>query len=216
MPTAKNKPVNPVDKVLAVLEISKEQVAGVPQITPILRKARILGDLIEFLRGSSDPLAKSYLQKYDLLPESYQGSASVEAVCVAAGIETDKLFGVIAEAVLIQSRHTAELLAAAQQPLVVQATVDSALNPLGDKDRKMLHQHSGFLPIPRTQIITGGKFTQNNDNRTQVANVVLPPTEHEVRKMSDRFNQRFIGGPASDAAIHADPDEIIDVSEDEE
>jgi hypothetical protein len=178
--------------IYVILEVTPEQAAGVPQITHILKKAGVLKDLIDFLRGSSDPLAKAYLVIYDSLTFKQRQAAPIEAICVKAGIDTEKFFATVAGAVFSQTRHTAELMAAAAQPDVVQATVDAALDPRGKVDRKMLHQHSGFLPIPKTQIVSmpGARIdARSQTNQT----VVLPPVEDGVKKMSNRFNERFLG-----------------------
>jgi hypothetical protein len=182
------------EEMFQVLEVSPEDLDSVPQISHILKKAKIYGDLNDYLRGSQDPLAKTYLKKFDSLAAKYQRVAPVEAVCIAAGIDTEKFFAVVAAAVFRQTKHTAELLAASAQPKVVEASVERATSPDGVADRKMLFQHAEFLPMPKTQIIAnkGNVTLDHSDNRVQVA--ILPSTEGDVRRMSDRFNQRFIGG----------------------
>lgn len=191
------------EAVWTVLEISPDQVNDLPQITHILKKSRVLGELIDFLRGSIDPLAKAYLRRFDSLISQHQKLAPVEAICAAEGIDTIKFLGVIAEAAFTQTRMVSELMAAASQPDVIQATVEGALTPDGDRDRKMLHQHSGFLPIPKTQIVSmpGARI----DNRVQNnQTLVLPTVESDVKKMSDRFNQRLLGDAPESPVIDAE------------
>lgn len=44
--------------------------------------------------------------------------------------------------------NLAAINAALALPEIVDAAIDSALEPDGQKDRQMLLQHSGFLPVP--------------------------------------------------------------------
>lgn len=178
------------DSLYVMLEVTPEQVAAAPQISHILKKSNVLDELIDFLRGSVEPIAKAFLSRYDSLSAQHQKIAPVEAICVSAGVETGKFIGVVMEAVFAQTRLASELMAAAAQPDVVQATLEAALvaGRDGVADRKMIHQHSGFLPIPKTQIVSmpGARI----DARTQTAQtVVLPQVESDVKKMSDRFNR---------------------------
>lgn len=185
----------PVPKeVWDLLEVTQDQAGSLSQITHILKKSNVLPELIDFLRGSSDLMAKAYLRRFDSLSTQHQKITPVEAICAAEGLDTVKFLGVITEATFTQTRMTSELMAATAQPDVIQATVESALTRDGDKDRKMLHLHSGFVPVPKTQIVSmpGARI----DARTQTQQtIVLPTAEADVKRMSDRFNQKLLENP---------------------
>jgi hypothetical protein len=46
-----------------------------------------------------------------------------------------------------------KLIAAVHHPEIVEATIQAAKGPFGMPDRKMLHDHMGFLPLPKGQTI---------------------------------------------------------------
>jgi hypothetical protein len=203
------------DDLWTILEITPEQASGVPQITHILKKSKVFGELIDFLRGSADPIAKAYLKRYDSLPARMQKLAPVEAICVAEGIDTTKFFGIIAESVLTQTRFTSQLMAAAAQPSVVEATITSALQADGDKDRKMLHQHDGFLPVPKTQFVNMPGARIDNRVTTENKTIIIPSIESDVKAMSDRFNQRYLGEKLKELPDPVEDAEFEDVEEGE-
>lgn len=120
--------------------------------------------------------AARFLAAYDTieLNAAERDRLPIEAFCLAAKIPTMRMFGVIAEACGKFSNDAANLIASVHHPEVVKATVASALHPLGKEDRKMLHLHSGFVPVPKNQTVFNQfspgaqqNNTQNNDNRNQ-------------------------------------------------
>lgn len=190
---------------LTILEITESQVEEVPQISHVITKSKLV-DWVDVLKGSDDPIARSFLRRMATIPVDMLPLVPVEAICVSEGISPPRLLGVLTEAAVIQTRFASELLAAASQPAVVEATVVNAQLPRGDKDRKMLHQHSGFLPVPKTQFINmpGAKI----DARQQTQQtVILPPVDRDVKAMSDRFNQKFLNAPPVVDAEEEDEDE---------
>jgi hypothetical protein len=62
-----------------------------------------------------------------------------------------------------RSYDIARIVAAISHPKIVDATIEAAQRPQGFMDRQMLHQHAGFLPLPKGQTI-------NIDSRTQTIN----------------------------------------------
>jgi hypothetical protein len=173
------------------LGVTPEQIAAQPSITPILKRAKLQRDAIDYLRMSEESDARNFLVIHDKLSETARKLVSLEAIAIAAGLTTQRLFGLISEAVFVQSRFESALLAAANHPQVVEASIKQAVTPRGVADRKMLHQQAGFLPMPKTQIVSlpGARI----DARQQVANIsVLPPMESSVRRMSDRFGTRLL------------------------
>ncbi len=169
-----------------LLQVTPEQVEDIPKISHLLRG---LGDgksithrVFEYLSGSEDEDARRLVRSRRLLTTEQAEAVPIEAFCVAAGITSRRLFGLIAQEVVEQEALATALLTRAAHPKVVQATIDSALTMFGDKDRKMLHQEAGFIPVPKNQI------TINKNNVTNVANVaMLPPIEDVAKKISSRF-----------------------------
>ncbi|MFH1834051.1 MAG: hypothetical protein ABH877_03415 [bacterium] len=193
---------------LAKLGVTPAQVAAQPAITPILKRAGIARKVLEYLGGSPDPDAKRFLGTYEGLTAQDKRGLSLEAVALAAGLTTERLFEVIAGAVFTQSKYVAALLAAASHPEVVARSIERALeeprtitNPDGTvrvlppedglADRKMLHQQAGFLPLPKTQFLNL-PGVKSIDARTQTV-TVLPPVESSVKRMADRFGEKLLG-----------------------
>lgn len=196
-----------------LLGVTPEQADAVPRIRNVISAAK-LGDRVErFLRGSSNPIARKWLRAYDMIPSKASAAQlPPEAFCVAAGVSTDALFGALAEAVLAQTRSESALLAALAHPEVVQATIASAMLPEGGSDRKVLHQAAGFLPMPKTQILSMPGL-RSIDARTQTVAAYLGPAEDDVRKLSDEFGAKILGaaperllGPVVESVADEDGD----------
>lgn len=210
---------------ITLLGLTPEQVDAQPLITPVLRKVKILEDVPEYLRISDEPDARCFMGVFDGLPKNRRRDAPLEAVAIAAGLTTTRLFELIAGAVFTQSRYEAALLAAASHPKVVAKSIEKALEePLkieredgsvawlpaksGLADRKMLHLQAGFIPVPKTQIVSL-PGVKSIDARTQTAVSILPAVESSVQRLADRLGERLLEAPS-------DRPEIVESEDDEE
>ena len=113
---------------------------------------------------------------------------------------TKQALAVIMAEVFQQSGRAAELLYAAYHQAVVQATIDSAMTPFGASDRKLLLQHQGFAPVPKTNIVKifGGQNVLGGAQTNQTA--VLAPMEDKAKRLQDRFNERLGLPPTGEMA----------------
>jgi hypothetical protein len=194
-----------------MLEVTPAQVAAEPAVSHLLRKLGSRATVLQYLRGSADEDARRFLTVYDRYTKGQQNILPLEAFCVAAKITTKRFFEVISGAVFEQAGDESALLAAAKHPNVVAATIKNALHPLGKDDRKMLHQHQGFLPMPKnTTVNVFGNQRIDARNQTQVNVSVLPALEEGVKRLSDRFNDRITGMKSLPAPV-----EIVEEDEDE-
>ena len=182
------------------LGVSSADVLLLPQISPILGK--LPGGIkkaLQYLRGSEEPDARKFLSVYDALPESSRRLLPFEAFCQASGLKTKRLLEIVTGACFEQSASTSELLAAASHPDVVAATVRSAKNQeYGGADRKMLHLHAGFVPVPKSQttIISGnGRQTniQDNSKNLSISAGEVPAIEDRMARITNRFNTERLG-----------------------
>jgi hypothetical protein len=187
-----------------ILGIHEADVMGVPKIQPLLEQAGVLSKVWEYLAASDDEVARLLLAKLRCLSKSHVNALPFEAFCVAAKVETKKVFGVICSEVYAQTEQTSLLMAASAHPDVVKATIEAAVHPTGSKERAMLLSHSGFVPVPKTSVVNihGGKNVLGGTQ--QIAETAaLPPIESFIRNVSDRFNEG-----------HALPaPEVVDVEE---
>lgn len=171
-------------------------IMGDPSKVNFSRTKRDKKKVLEYLSGSEEPDARTVMALRARLTQSQADACPFEAYCVAAGLSTKKMFGLISQECYDQATLATALLAKARHPDVVQATIDMALSPLGDKDRKMLHQAQGFVPVPKTAVT---HIHGNVDARQQTANVaVLPPFEDSIRKLADRFNTMTVKAVAAE------------------
>jgi hypothetical protein len=221
-------------RLLVRLGVTEEQLRSTPQITPILKKIGGAKIALDYLRASHDPDARKLIKLYDeMAPALNPGrggklclrSVPIEAYCIAAQLTTRRVLELIAGEVFEQSGQVSELLVRHNHVEVVQATLNRALEkptvvklsdgtervlapPCGDAARKMIFQHSGFLPVPKTQVLH--LHAKQGDAGSVSTVTALPPIEDGVRRISDRFNTQM---PAP--AMIAAPDPTDEEEEDD-
>lgn len=206
----KPQPLRRQEIMVKTLGVTPAQLAAEPEIRPILKRARITPQkAADYLRMSEEPDARRFLAILDGLAAEPRRLLPLEAIAIASGISTKRLFELISGEVFVQSRFESALLAAAAHPTVVAKSIERALEAPqtvkladgsekvvpaldGVSDRKMLHQQAGFLPMPKTQIVSL-PGVKSIDARQQTANIsVLPPVESSVRQMADRFGTKLL------------------------
>jgi len=193
MPISKLKAVKTkadlAKEALVLLGVKPADLAATPRIEHLFKGLGGQEAVLEYLAGSEEPEARKICELRARLNVRQAAAVPFEAYCVAAGIPTKRMFGIVAQEVSEQAEKATALLAKAMHPEVVQATINYALMPHGDKDRKMMHLHAGFVPTPKSSMTVFG----NVDARQQTQNVaVLPPVEDNVRRLSDRFNSGMV------------------------
>lgn len=183
-----NKPADHKRDAYTLLCIEPHEVDSAPRISHLLKAAGIYSTVFDILSGSEEPEARKLVEMRARLNKRQARVVPFEAYCVAAEIAPKKAFGIISQETMDQCGQVSVLLAKAAHPKVVQATIESAITLDGVADRKMLHQHESFVPIPKTSI-TNIHGHQMIDARQQVQNIaLLPPLEDVVTRMHDRFN----------------------------
>jgi hypothetical protein len=156
--------------------------------------------LIEWLRGSEDEVARRLCKIADTLTFAEMLFVPIEAICINAGVPTKKFLGLLMEEVSEQATMSAQLLSKAAHPRVVRATVEAAMLPENSGDRKMLHLAEGFVPVPKTQVTYLNR--PQIDARQQAVNVMLPPVEASVRRISERF----LSAPVANVPVEVLPE----------
>lgn len=185
--STKNAEVSPHwSEALVMLEVTEEQVATSPRISHVLEVAGMLDSVWDYLAGSGNAKSRAILSARSRLTKKQSEGVPFEAYCVAAGVSPQEALALLTVEVFDQSSKASALLAASQHPAVTTATIQAALSPLGTAEKKMLHQHAGFLPVPKTSIVNvhGSHAVIGGEQK----NVVLRPVEESVRTLGDRFN----------------------------
>lgn len=193
------------------LGITEPEVNTAPRITHILKELpHKVDQAIEFLRGSHDPDATKLLLVYDSLPISVRKLLPIEAFCVASGLTTKRVLEVITGACFEQSDATAALLSKASKPLIVRKAIKEASTKKGWEDRKMILQHEGYAPVPKTQIVNVERGDINMDNRQQSVSIgSLTQISDTMGRITDRFNERHQIKGDTHEAIEANIPDLI-------
>ena len=117
-------------------------VRGVDKQSPPTAPVRAL----DYLQFSEDPEARRVLEVYLSVPESYRRLLPPEAFCHAASVSPWRVLECITVAAVRFGAMGSAIVAAINQPRVVQKTVERALQDDGVRDRVMFHRATGFLP----------------------------------------------------------------------
>lgn len=112
---------------------------------------------------------------------------SVEDICAAHNIDPLHFFAVVNEAAMKFRDNATLLIASMNMPALVQTSAQVGLTQEGWRDRKMMFEHSGFVPIPQ-----GTRINILNQNSAKAAaqadaNVErgLPSFERSISDMEE-------------------------------
>lgn len=131
---------------------------------------------MEYAHFSPDAAMKKLCEMWDGLSNSDRTRLHLSDLCAAAGVEPEVFLGRTMEVVARQNGPVAAMLAAVAHPEIVAKTVKFAKQKSGVADRKFLHEHSGFIPVPKGTTIIN-RFQQLNQTNTLAAPT---PDSHEL------------------------------------
>jgi hypothetical protein len=179
-------------KAYEVLGVTAIDVALVPRIEHLFRGLGGKQKVFEYLAGSEEKEARAIVELRAKVTPDQARVLPFEAFCVAAGVTTKRMFGLIQEEVFAQSRVAAAILKDSSIPHIVECTVRQAKTIAGTQEKRMLLQSGGVLPLPKTVVMpVYGNLNVDQSQKTQVNQyAVLPPVEQAVQRLSDRFNER--------------------------
>lgn len=139
------------------MKVSQEEIDRSPNISDMIQ--RLLGKTakaIAALRFSSDPIVESLLDVYDKLPSGDRHLVPLEAICIKADVTAPAILGALMICIRQTKGQESAMKLMIAHPDIVQKTISYAKTAGGDKDRKMLHEASGFLPTKQ-----GGNINVN-------------------------------------------------------
>jgi hypothetical protein len=119
---------------------------------------------IEYARLSPDPKIKEAVHRWDTLSLNQKKRMTVDMLCAAVEIPPVDMLKEVTGIAYQYNIDLSNFIAAVHQPQVVDRTIKSALRKDGVDDRRMMHQHSGFIPSPR-----GPQVTISNNVSAQAA-----------------------------------------------
>jgi len=162
--------------------------------------------MIEMMRWAkeSDPRVRELLDTWDALdPSEQQDSGTAEAVRQRLGLAPIELLRIVADVACRIAMYKAQIITSLSHPLVVEKTVELALNAEDDSNKlaaqTILHKATGFLPMPKGSQTTIALTQNAQANATSRSIVAVPPPEHTIRCLTERFNE-MRGLPRSPAA----------------
>ncbi|HEV2172525.1 MAG TPA: hypothetical protein VGR71_03110 [Nitrospira sp.] len=143
------------------------------------------------LVGEKDERFRMVVYAYEETPESDRPKLKLEALCETAGIPTSEFLGSTIAAIHSRNVDIGKLIASAAHPKVVEATIENAQTRNGFMDRKMMHDHVGFLPLPK-----GMNINIDNSKKTLVAGGEsnLRPVENLSRTALPSFEDDITQG----------------------
>lgn len=171
---------------------------------------------IEYARlgSANDVRFQRFIHAYDALSISDRKVIRLESLCAAAEMSPPEFFGAIATIAVRHNMDASRFLVAVNHTKVVAAAVEAAQSPFGIEDRKVIFQHSGFLPTSKgTQI-----NVQANANSNSQAAAVNPGSVSTMPtfETSSKRASELVRGDASTRRLSAPvkeleaPSEIID------
>ena len=117
---------------------------------------------IEFVQLAvlnNHPAATAFYEVFLDLSTYQRDLVSFDDVCAAAGVRPSDLMACVVSSAMEMSRDTGNLVAALMHPEIVRQSAKSGKRIGGDfaqialEDRRMLFQHSGFIPTPKNSTI---------------------------------------------------------------
>lgn len=198
-----------------LLGVTHDAVALAPQITPSLAmiektakghgQRRPRGDhdnvLLPYGPGSDiksawpyylstcdHPDARKVIYTFNTLPRNLQRVCPIEAFCVAASVPPPAVLDLLVKAVTRAAAQASSILAAANQPRIVQKNVEMALTDEGLGDRTLFSKITGLLPTPRgAQTIVS---VQTNASANAAAPTLIAPSpEQTTRRLATKLNE---------------------------
>lgn len=133
--------------------------------------------------------ARKVLSAYNSLSSSLQRVTPIEAYCVAASVSPLLVLDMLVAAVSRSGALAAAVVAAANQPRVVQKSVEMALTSEGILDRQLLARATGFLPSPRGSQINIHTSASANAQSAAVTPASAPAPEQTNRRLAERLSE---------------------------
>jgi hypothetical protein len=132
--------------------VRQEEIAQCPPLSPIFGNRSNILAAVQALRFSVDPVAAKFLTTFDALPvedRRHLSDSLLEAVAVKAKVDVSKLLGEMIFSFRYAQAQTTAVMAMAEHPNVLKASLWYAGTERGVQDRRMLHEAVGFLPTPK-------------------------------------------------------------------
>ena len=105
------------------------------------------------------------IEKWDSISKSDRRYICIDDLVSALDLSPGRVLGAVVETAFNDNLDVSRLIASVWHPQVVEASIEKALTPEGEADRRMLFQHSGFTPKSTGAVVN----VQANANSQAVA-----------------------------------------------
>lgn len=175
------------------LGVDWAEVRKIQSISPVLAECGERDQWWEWIANAHGPEAQKINEQILRVTPGDLPFLSVEALCVAAEVDPAKLLAQIIETAVDNGRRASLLIAAIKMPKIVERTAEIALTPGGGQERKMLLQHSEFLPLPKTTVVNSRHtHIDNSHGKTIQTALTFAAPESSIKRFTDRFNEQII------------------------
>lgn len=209
------------DLILKRFDLTSEQVASQPQITPLLKQCGISpARVVEVLRADVDLDSCSFVRLWDSQTHADRTLLGLEALALAAGLTPRRLWELYNGASLMQSRESIGAMLAEALPKVMAVAIKAAkevrpiLNNVGSvvgytggdqKAQEMLFKAARILPSPKGSVINIGlPQGQSDDREDDPESGELEPADGFLLKASRAMQQKSLPAPIIEAEVEED------------
>ena len=111
-----------------------------------------------------EPELACILGDWDGMSEHLKRRTPIERICKAHDIDPMHFFSVVNEAAMKFRDNATLMIASLSMPALVEKSVQIGLTKDGHRDRKMMFEHAGFVPVPQ-----GTRISILNQNSAKAA-----------------------------------------------
>ena len=128
------------------LGVAADDLATAPEVSSILKPFGGTKAIVSGLRGSQDAVLAEFLKRYDSISERDRESLAIEAIILAAGVDSNQFLGAAMQALRSRSGMLTMSTLLAGHPKTTAARVEAAKKLSGTRDRDSMDIALGLLP----------------------------------------------------------------------
>lgn len=153
---------------------------------------------------NNHPAACAWYKVFAELTPYERSLVSFDDVCAGSGVRPADLMSVVVSCAMEMGRDVGNLIAATLHPEIVHQAAKSAKRIGGDwasiglEDRKMMFQHSNFIPIPKSATININASASAQAAAAAVSEPTVPSFVSDLAAVDSSRRAALPAGPAVD------------------
>lgn len=172
-------------------------------------KLRFMSIVREMARSSPSSKHVRMIEAWDHLTPRQQSGLDLLDLCNYAALDPHTLAGQVFAYLSRLGADIGGMLASLAYPDIVKTTLESARELSGIEDRKMVHQHFGFLPQPRGATVVNGPQINQGAGSLLVAGQISGTSDFE-KLMMDEDSEEGRGVRVVDSSVIPSDDDDSD------